>query len=92
VDRPPANHWPQRHKEDNPLLLICLNRTFAVVAASNAAADQYGPAAERTGGNTGGPTIQHGKRLARASTAFMQNKQMHEGPHISKAKICLFAW
>jgi hypothetical protein len=48
---------------------------LAIVAATNAVADQDGPAAERTGGITGGPTIQHaGTRLARASTAFMHDK------------------
>jgi hypothetical protein len=54
-----------------------LNRTFADVAANNAAANQDGQAA-RAKGNTGGPTIQHGTRLVRASTAFMHHKCMKE--------------
>jgi hypothetical protein len=47
------------------------------MAAYNAAANQDGPAA-RAGRNTGGPTIQHGTRLVRASTAFMHDKCIKE--------------
>ena len=54
-----------------------LNRTAEDVAANNAAAKQDGPAA-RAAGNTGGPTIQHGTRLIRASTAFMHDKCVEE--------------
>ena len=54
-----------------------LNRTFADAAVYNAAANQDGPA-ERAGGNTGDPTMQHGARLARASTAFMHDKCVKE--------------
>ena len=54
-----------------------LNRTFADVAANNAAGSHDGPAA-RAGGNTGGPTIQHDTRLVRASTAFMHDKCVKE--------------
>jgi hypothetical protein len=54
-----------------------LNRTVEDVAAKNAAAKQDGPAA-RAAGNTGGPTIQHGTRLVRASTAFMHDKCVEE--------------
>ena len=64
--------------EGPPVNLLLLTQTahlLAIVAATNAVADQDGPAAERTGGITGGPTIQHaGTRLARASTAFMHDK------------------
>ena len=56
-----------------------LNRTFADAAATNNAAANQGGPAERVGGNTGGdPTIQHGTRLARVSTAFMHDKCVKE--------------
>jgi hypothetical protein len=48
-----------------------------VAATNNAAANQDGPA-ERAGGNTGDLTVQHGTRLARASTAFMHDKCVKE--------------
>jgi hypothetical protein len=47
------------------------------VAVNNAAANQDGPAA-KVAGNTGGPTIQHGIGLVRASTAFMHDKCVKE--------------
>ncbi len=57
-----------------PPIVANLNGAFANVAADDAAANQDGRPAASAEGNTCGPTIQHGTRLVRASTAFMHDK------------------
>ena len=59
------------------LIAAYLNRTFTDLAVHNTATNRDGPAV-RAGGNTGGPAIQHGTRLARASTAFIHDKCVKE--------------